>query len=70
MNPEDISSLYSIACLRIHEAVSNLYESLHDSEGYPIAEIEEANDHIKKLQKQVSLEADLIRQSIREYNEL
>lgn len=69
MNPEEISSLYSIACIRIHEEVSNLYESMHDSEGSPITDLEVANENIKKLQKQVSYEADLIRQTIKEQNE-
>ena len=59
--------MYSIACINLSNELTELYEELFDEEGNPLTDLEAVNDRIKRYQKQVSLEADLIRQSIREH---
>lgn len=68
MDRYDLGDIFSIATLRISKEVSELYEALFDDRGNPITDLEAVNEKIKWLQRQVGLEADLIRQSIKEYN--
>lgn len=67
MTRDKLGNMYSIACINLSNELTELYEELFDEEGNPLTDLEAVNDRIKRYQKQVSLEADLIRQSIREH---
>lgn len=67
MTRNKLGNMYSIACINLSNELTELYEELFDEEGNPLTDLEAVNDRIKRYQKQVSLEADLIRQSIREH---
>jgi len=70
MDEFELGSIYCLACSRISSASTELYEILFDKEGQPIGDLEHINAHIKLFQRQVSAEADLIRQGLIEYKEL
>lgn len=67
MDSYKLASIYSLACLRIESASTELYESLFDDAGEPIKSVDLANENIRLFQRQVSAEADFIRQAIKEY---
>lgn len=69
MEKSELGRIFSIASSRIAESCSELYESLFDEEGQPLYDIDEINAHIRAFQRQVGVEADLIRQAIIEYKE-
>lgn len=68
MERSELSRMYFIACNRISEASTELYEKIHSKKGEAVTDIGEVLDEIKKFQKQSLVEIDLIRQSVKEYN--
>lgn len=68
MERSELSRMYFIACNRIAEASTELYEKIHTKRGEAVTDIEDVLDDIKKFQKQTLVEIDLIRQSVKEYN--
>lgn len=64
-----LGELFGVACQRISIELTELYESLYDEDGEAVKDLDKVNAYIKIFQKQVSLEADFIRQSIREHND-
>lgn len=65
----DISLMFSTACNRIHVLATELYESMHDDNGDPIADIETASKFISEFRQALNIEIDLIKESIRQFNE-
>lgn len=68
MERSELSRLYFVACNRISEASTELYEKIHTRKGEAVFEVDDVLDEIKKFQKQSLAEIDLIRQSVKEYN--
>lgn len=68
MDRYKLAEIYGLAAARISQELTDLYESLFDDDGNPMIVIDDVNDRIKKFQRQVGFEADLIRQAIREHN--
>jgi len=57
MEKAELSKIYGGACNRMHEAVTVLYEALHDY------------DRVSEYRRWLLIEADLVREAVREYNE-
>jgi Mg2+ and Co2+ transporter CorA len=68
MDQYKLGEIYALATSRISDELTALYESLFDDDGQPMIVIDDVNERIKKFQRQVGYEADLIRQAIREHN--
>ena len=68
MDQYRLGEIYALATSRISDELTALYESLFDDDGQPMIVIDDVNERIKKFQRQVGYEADLMRQAIREYN--
>ena len=68
MDQYRLGEIYALATSRISDELTALYESLFDDDGQPMIVIDDVNERIKKFQRQVGYEADLIRQAIREHN--
>ncbi len=67
---QSLSEYYSIACLRVHALISEMYESLHDADGEPISNYDEVLDKLMSLRKEMFEELDLIKSICREFNEI
>lgn len=65
----ELSQTYHGACCRMHDAVNELYEALHTSEGEAQVNIEYVYDRISDYRKWLLIEADLIREAVRQYDE-
>lgn len=68
MDQYKLGEIYVLATSRISDELTALYESLFDDDGQPMIVIDDVNERIKKFQRQVGYEADLIRQAIKEHN--
>lgn len=68
MDQYKLGEIYALATSRISDELTALYESLFDDDGHPMIVIDDVNERIKKFQRQVGFEADLIRQAIKEHN--
>lgn len=66
---DDISFMFSTACSRIHTLVTELYESIHDKDGDPILDLDSASTFISEFRQALNIEIDLIKESIRQFNE-
>ena len=64
-----LSQTYYSACGRMHEACTQLYESLHSSDGSVNADLEHVYDKVSEYRKGLLIEADLIREAVRQYHE-
>jgi len=64
-----LSKTYYAACGRMHEACTELYESLHTSDGVVSTDLEHVYDKVSEYRKWFLMEADLIREAVRQYNE-
>lgn len=53
----------------MHEAITILYEALHDYEGSPHTNIEYVIDRVSEYRRWLLVESDLVREAVREYNE-
>tara|TARA_R100001460_G_scaffold39206_2_gene73944 strand:- start:79 stop:315 length:237 start_codon:yes stop_codon:yes gene_type:complete len=69
MEKAELSKIYGGACNRMHEAVTVLYEALHDYEGHPHVNVEYVVDRVSEYRRWLLIEADLVREAVREYNE-
>ncbi len=72
MSEEEIDSLgrtYMGACKRMHEACTDLYESLHDKKGDPISDVSVVSSAVSKYRGWFMIEADLIREAVKQYRE-
>ncbi len=66
---QGLSKTYHGACLRMHDAINELYESLHTRDGDAQIDIEYVYDRISDYRKWLLIEADLIREAVRQYDE-
>jgi len=64
-----LSSTYCGACSRMQEACTVLYEDLHTSSGEVHTDVEYVYEKISEHRKWMLIEADLIREAVRQYNE-
>jgi hypothetical protein len=53
----------------MHEAITTLYEALHNPDGDPHVNVEYVLDRVSEYRRWLLLEGDLIREAVREYNE-
>jgi hypothetical protein len=69
MTSKKLSDCYSIATLRMHDMVTELYENLFNKEGEPITDRNKVSDTMIDFFKKYKIEASLIIESVTEYNE-
>lgn len=53
----------------MHQAVTILYEALHDYNGGPHTDVAYVVDRVSEYRRWLLIEADLVREAVREYNE-
>ena len=66
---QELSKTYFGACSRMQEACDALYEALHTSSGQPDTCVESVYDSISEYRRWLLIEADLIREAVKQYNE-
>jgi hypothetical protein len=66
---QQLSTTFFGACDRMHQACTQLYEGLHKQDGTVNTSTEQVLDKISEYKKWMLIEADLIREAVREYNE-
>ncbi len=69
MEKAQLSKTYSGACNRMHEAITKLYEAVHTNAGEPVVGVEYVIDRVSECRRVVLMEADLMREVVREYDE-
>lgn len=69
MKTSRLSQLFFIACDRIHQAVDDLYESIHSESGEPIRDLESIEDALTELKTAVYHELDLIKSAVDEHGD-
>ena len=65
----DLSQTYYGACSRMQEACRELYEALHTSSGEVATSTDKVYDTISEYRRWMLIEADLIREAVKQYNE-
>jgi hypothetical protein len=66
MDRNRLSELYGVACARIQQAGSDLYEDLHHADGDPIGNLGEVVDKLALYKRYILSEVDFIREVVRE----
>jgi len=69
MKTSRLSQLFFIACDRIHQAVDDLYEAIHDESGAPIKTGDDVEEALSELKTSVYQELDLIKTAVDEFHE-
>ena len=69
MEKSKLSFFYHLACDRVHEAIDDLYESLHDEDGNPILESDIINSSTEAVSNVVREELSIIKTALDEYTE-
>jgi len=69
MLPEDLSKSYMVATSMIHEEATQLYESLHISDGTPISERDIVYALVKNTRKKILMEIDMVIEAVKQYND-
>jgi hypothetical protein len=69
MKTSRLSQLFFIACDRIHQAVDDLYESIHNEAGEPIRDTDFIEEALTELKTAVYHELDLIKSAVDEHSE-
>ena len=69
MDRAQLSKTYSAACNRLHTAITELYEALHDYEGEAHINKEYVIDRVSEYRRWLLMEADHIREAVREFDE-
>jgi hypothetical protein len=67
MDTKSLSQTYFLATSRMHNAATNLYESLHDEAGNPRTDAERLHNTIRKFKRDIDMEFDLVRSALLEY---
>lgn len=70
MERSKLSEYYSLASLKVHALIDELYESLHDEKGEPLTEYEDVLDTVLRVRKSMFEELDLIKSIVREFEEV
>jgi len=65
----ELSATFFGATDRMHQASTDLYESLHTSDGSVNTSTEHVLDKLGEYKRWMLIEADLIREAVRQYNE-
>ena len=60
MTNEELSRMYELACGRIHEETTSLYESLHNVRGEAREDSGKVYNLIQGFRRKISLELDLV----------
>lgn len=66
---EDLGRNYSVATLRAHRLMTDLYESLFDENGEPIENPQEIIDTIASFRYKLNIELDLIKEAVHQFHE-
>jgi Mg2+ and Co2+ transporter CorA len=66
----ELSEYYSLACLKVHTLIDELYESLHSETGEPIHNYDEIMESLMRIRKSMFEELDIIKSIVKEYNEI
>ena len=53
--------VYIEACGRMHQSVTDLYESLHDKDGNMIFDVDEVLDAVYQFKSGIAIDSDLIK---------
>jgi len=69
MDKLQLSKTYSNPCNRLHTAITELYEALHDYEGSAHTDRNYVVDRVSEYRRWVLMEADHIREAVREFDE-
>jgi hypothetical protein len=69
MERAELSKIYGGACNRMHEAVTHLYEALHDYQGDPHIDVGYVVDRVSEYRRWLLIEADMIREAVKEFHE-
>jgi len=69
MEKYDLSKMYYLATSRMVQECTDLYESLHDDSGEVVTDPEILHEKILSFRKTLSIEIDLMKQSLISYNE-
>lgn len=69
MEKSKLSFFYHLACDRVHDAIDNLYESLHNEDGEPILESDIINSSTEAVSNVVREELSIIKTALDEYTE-
>lgn len=59
--------MYHYACDQIHVIVDDLYEAIHDDEGFAKEDLEDVYDIVMESKRKIYQELDLIKSVIDEY---
>jgi hypothetical protein len=68
MEKSELSRMYHLACMRVHNEMDSLYEKLHDKGGDPVDSIEQVGQIMYGLITRIGVELDLIKEAVKEYN--
>ena len=69
MEKSKLSFFYHLACDRVHDAIDDLYESLHNEDGEPILESDTINSSTEAVSNVVREELSIIKTALDEYTE-
>jgi len=69
MEKSKLSFFYHLACDRVHDAIDDLYESLHNEDGEPILESDIINSSTEAVSNVVREELSIIKTALDEYAE-
>lgn len=69
MDPSKLSDVFSMSTLMIHDATTELYESLHDSSGNPVESVDEVVELCRSYKSRMLNEIQMVVDICLEYNE-
>ena len=69
MDPSKLSDVFSMSTLMIHDATTELYESLHDRSGKPIESVDEVVEICRSYKSRMLNEIQMVVDICLEYNE-
>lgn len=67
---KDLSRSYSVATVRVHDVITDLYDGLHDDEGEPLKDPEEIYEMIRSVRQLINIEFDMVVSAAKEWNEI
>lgn len=67
MDTYKLSSLYHIACSRMHDIIDDLYEAVHDEFGQPLETREGIEEAMQGVKVSLYQELDLIKSAVDEH---
>ncbi len=68
MNRKELGHSYSRGCMRMHDVVTSLYESLFDYTGDVKESQEQIEKELSRCLTKIRYEADFIRESLKDFN--